>query len=35
MELPRDYAPTTLDKITDAIKAKGIDADHDDAMDVS
>lgn len=35
MELPRDYAPATLDKITDALKAKGIDADHDDVMDVS
>ena len=35
MELPRDYAPKTLDKITDALKEKGIHADHDDAMDVS
>lgn len=35
LELPRDYDISTLDKIVDALKAKGIYADHDDAMDVS
>ena len=35
MEIPRSYNETTLDKIVDKLKEKGIDADHDAAMDVS
>jgi len=35
LELPRDYATDHLSKIVDALKAKGIVADFDDAMDVS
>ena len=35
MEIPRSYNETTLDKIVAKLKEKGIDADHDAAMDVS
>ena len=35
MEIPRSYNETTLDKIVDKLKEKGIDADYDAAMDVS
>ena len=35
LELPRMYDITQLDKIVDAFRKKGIEADHDDAMDVS
>jgi hypothetical protein len=35
LDLPQSYETDTLDKIIDALKAKGIYADHDDAMDVS
>ena len=35
MEIPRSYNETTLDKIVAQLKEKGIDADHDAAMDVS
>ena len=35
LDLPRSYDRDALDKIVDALKAKGIYADHDDAMDVS
>tara|TARA_R100000995_G_C3384141_1_gene77341 strand:+ start:208 stop:519 length:312 start_codon:yes stop_codon:yes gene_type:complete len=34
-EIPRGYDTATLDKIVDELKEKGIDADHDAAMDVS
>ena len=34
-EIPRGYDEATLDKIVDELKEKGIDADHDAAMDVS
>ena len=35
MEIPRSYNETILDKIVSQLKEKGIDADHDAAMDVS
>jgi len=35
LELPRRYDITQLDKIVDAFRKKGIEAEHDDAMDVS
>ena len=35
MEIPRSYNQSTLDKIVGKLKEKGIDADHDAAMDVS
>ena len=35
LELPRMYDITQLDKIVDAFRKKGIEADHYDAMDVS
>ena len=35
MEIPRGYDTAVLDKIVDELKEKGIDADHDAAMDVS
>lgn len=35
LDLPQRYETGILDKIVDALKAKGIYADHDDAMDVS
>ena len=34
-DIPRGYDTATLDKIVDELKEKGIDADHDAAMDVS
>jgi hypothetical protein len=34
-EIPRGYDTAMLDKIVDELKEKGIDADHDAAMDVS
>ena len=34
-EIPRRYDTDVLDKIVDELKEKGIDADHDAAMDVS
>ena len=34
-ELPRRYETDILDKIKDALKKKGFEADYDDAMDVS
>ena len=35
MEIPRSYDESILDKIVAQLKEKGIDADHDAAMDVS
>lgn len=35
LELPRSYDFNALDKIVDALKKKGYEASHDDAMDVS
>ena len=35
LDLPRSYATDQLDRIVDALKEKGIYADHDDVMDVS
>jgi hypothetical protein len=35
MEIPRSYNQSTLNKIVDKLKEKGINADHDAAMDVS
>ena len=35
MEIPRNYDQSILDDIVKALKEKGIDADHDAAMDVS
>lgn len=35
LDLPRDYAVNTLDKIVNALKEKGYEASHDDSMDVS
>ena len=35
LELPRNYDTTQLDKIVAAFRKKGIEADHDDVMDVS
>ena len=35
LELPRRYDITQLDKIVDAFRKKGIEAEHDDAVDVS
>ena len=35
MEIPRSYNETILDKIVSQLKEKGIDADHNAAMDVS
>ena len=35
MEIPRSYNQSTLDKIVGKLKEKGINADHDAAMDVS
>lgn len=35
LELPRSYDYDALDKIVDALKEKGYEASHDDAMDVS
>ena len=34
-EIPRSYDESILDKIVAQLKEKGIDADHDAAMDVS
>ena len=35
LDLPKNYSYEELDKIADALRKKGYDADHDDAMDVS
>ena len=35
LELPYSYDYTPLDKIVDALKKKGYDAEHNDAMDVT